>query len=210
MNPVQVDKAHYSFRKYFHKKRWMSIWHQLDEVLSLAPRSVLEVGPGPGVFKALAGQFGVPVETADIDPELKSDHVASVMDLPFEDESYDCVCGFQILEHLPYEQAGRAFDEMVRVAKNNVIVSLPDAKDVWLYAFHIPRKGTRYWLLPKPRLRTPVHKFDGEHYWEINKRGYPLQKIIDDFSKSPVKLQKTYRVPEHPYNRFFIFEKIKS
>jgi ubiquinone/menaquinone biosynthesis C-methylase UbiE len=201
MHPIQVDKEHYSFGKYIHKKRWMSIWYQLDEVLSLAPRSVLEVGPGTGVFKVLACQFGVPVETVDIDPELKPDYLASVTNLPFKDESYDCVCGFQILEHLPYEQSLKAFDDMVRVAKYNIIVSLPDAKNVWLYAFHIPKMGVKYWLFPKP-------KFRGEHYWEINKRGYSLQKIIDDFCKSPVKLQKTYRVLEHPYNRFFIFKKI--
>lgn len=51
------------------------------------------------------------------------------------------------------------------------------------------------------------HVFDGEHHWEIGKKGYLLKKIIDDLSQKS-KLLKTYRVPENPYHRFFVFEKI--
>jgi len=39
------------------KKRWISVWHQLDEVLSLNPSSILEIGPGPGVFKSMIELF---------------------------------------------------------------------------------------------------------------------------------------------------------
>jgi len=150
MNQKQVDKSHYRFSKYVHKKRWLSIWHQLDEVLSLEPQTVLELGPGPGLFKTLAGHFGIRVETVDLDPELEPDYVASATDLPMENDSYDCVCAFQMLEHLPYDQSIKAFDEMARVAKDHVVISLPDAKAVWVYMLHIPKLGRKTIHIPRP------------------------------------------------------------
>jgi len=204
----RIDKTHYNFNNYVNKKRWLSIWHQLDEVISLNPSSVLEVGPGPGIFKKLAGHFGVSVETVDIDPGLKPDYVASVTDLPFSDNAYDCVCAFQVLEHIPYKQALQAFGEMVRIADNHIFISLPDAKRLWIYSLNIPKMGQKIIHIPRPQLRQIEHQFDGQHYWEINKLNYPLKKIIGDFTKNRANLKKTYRVPENPYHRFFLFEKI--
>jgi len=50
-----------------------------------------------------------------------------------------------------------------------------------------------------PRLKKPIHNLGGEHYWEIGKVGYPLNRIISDINKSGFKVEKTYRVFEHPY-----------
>ena len=52
--------------------------------------------------------------------------------------------------------------------------------------------------------------FDGEHYWEIGKAGYPLNKIIKDIQKTGFKIEKTYRIFENPYHRFFILKKINN
>ncbi|MDA3875549.1 MAG: class I SAM-dependent methyltransferase [Halothiobacillus sp.] len=205
----QVDKSHYEFAKYVAKPRWNSLWHQLDEVMRLRPERVLEIGPGPGVFKAMAGLFGVPVETLDLDPELKPDHVGSATALPFADNSFDVVCAFQMLEHLPYEQALRAFAEMTRVSRHHIVISLPDAKRVWRYSGHIPKMGVLDWLLPRPFSRALTHEFDGEHHWEINKRDYSLVKVTQDLTRTATLL-KTWRVPENPYHRFFVFEHSES
>ena len=83
----QVDKTHYEFYRYMSKGRWASLWHQLDEVIQLKPSNVLEVGPGPGAFKQMAILFGLAVETIDLDPDLKPDHVGSATALPFADAS---------------------------------------------------------------------------------------------------------------------------
>jgi predicted SAM-dependent methyltransferase len=159
------------------------------------------------VFKLLAIHFGLSVETVDLDPELNPDHVASADDLPFDDNTYDCVCAFQMLEHLPYEQALQAFREMIRVANKNIVISLPDSQPKWVYSFHIPKVGQKIIHFPRPRKKIPVHEFNGEHYWEINKKGYPLQKILNDFSQENLSLMHTYRVPEYPYHRFFVYAK---
>lgn len=180
----QVDKTHYEFSNYVAKRRWASMWHQLDEVLAFQPETVLEIGPGPGVFKALAGRFGPRVETLDIDPELEPDHVASADNMPFEDNAFDVVCAFQMLEHVPYETSLSIFRDMVRVARKGVVISLPDAKRAWPYSFHVPKFGTWYLHVPRPRLRPEEHSFNGEHYWEINKADYPLTHVMKDLEQA--------------------------
>lgn len=53
-------------------------------------------------------------------------------------------------------------------------------------------------LIPLPRFKKLVHKYDGKHYWEIGKAGYPLSKIINDIQRAGFKIERTYRVFEHP------------
>lgn len=202
----QVDSSHYEFGRYMSKARWNSLWHQIDEVTRLKPKSILEIGPGAGAFKAITNIVGLHTETLDIDPELKPDHISSVFNIPFQDNTYDVVCAFQMLEHLPYEKSLKAFGEMVRVAKRNIIVSLPDSKPLWSYSVYLPRLGLVKWLLPRPFFRRKKHIFDGEHYWEINKRDFPIEKICTDLGVHAL-LVKTYRVHENSYHRFFVFEK---
>lgn len=202
----QVDSNHYEFNRYLTKERWISIWHQLDEVQKLKPDRVLEVGPGPGLFKVVARSVGINVETMDLDPDLKPDHVGSAMGMPFADGFYDVVCAFQMLEHLPYELSLQAFSEFVRVSRRYVVISLPDARIAWRYQIQIPLLGMYSFLVPCPQIKAQPHKFDGEHYWEINKQGYPLSRVIKDFSRY-ARLVNTYRVHENPYHRFFVFER---
>lgn len=202
----QVDRSHYEFQRYVSPERWASLWHQVDETLQLAPSRVLEVGPGPGIFKAVAGRFGVSVETMDVDPELDPDHVGSATAMPFPDRAYDMVCAFQMLEHLPYEQSLRAFREMVRVARLHVVISLPDARPALPVSVYVPRLGMKRWLFPIPSFRLAPHRFDGEHHWEVNKRGFSLAKVCADLT-AVCNLVKTYRVHDLPYHRFFVFRR---
>lgn len=205
----QVQKEHYAFPSYLPKYRWASYWHQLDEVLRQKPINVLEIGIGAGVFHTAARHFGLTVETVDMDPELRPDHVASALALPFAEASFDVVCAFQMLEHLPYEQSLRAFGEMARVARRAVILSLPDARGTWRYHVHIPGFGPFRCSTPRLFHRPTEHRFDGQHYWECNKKGYALKKVQEDFGRV-LPLQKTYTVEEYPYHRFFVFAKSES
>lgn len=90
--------------------RWNSLWHQLDVILSLKPETVLEIGPGTGMFTAIMNRLGPHIETVDIDPGLEPDHVASATELPMGDDSFDVVCAFQVLEHMPFEMALAALE----------------------------------------------------------------------------------------------------
>ncbi|MEX2474381.1 class I SAM-dependent methyltransferase [Marinobacter sp.] len=204
----QVEKDHYKFSSYMSKQRWASMWNQVSEVLEYSPGTVLEIGPGPGIFKALVTQLGMEVKTLDIDSELQPDYVGSADCMPFCDGEFDVVCAFQMLEHVPYEMSLAIFREMVRVAKKGIVVSLPDAKAAWPCVIHIPKVGPFNFHIHSPRVRLKEHVFDGEHHWEINKAGYSLSRIRSDLEKvSGVTLIRTYRVNENPYHRFFVFRK---
>ena len=202
----QVDKTHYDFESYMTKRRWASMWHQLSEINKLEGSVILEVGPGPGVFKVNAIAMGYIVKTLDIDPELNPDYIGSAVNMPIADHEVDIVCAFQILEHLPYDDALKALKEMIRVCRSYVVISLPDAKTLWSYSLELPKLGPFSFRIPRPNIKgLQPHKFDGEHYWEINKKNYPLKKILKDIS-AVAKIINTFRPFENPDHRFFILK----
>lgn len=207
----QVAASHYRFGQYMGKKRWMSIWHQLDEVSKLEPNSILEIGLGNGIFSAAAKALGLNVSTLDLDPELEPDYLGSADNLPFEDGTFDVVCAFQVLEHLPFDQSIKALSEMLRTATRAVVISLPDAKTSYAYTIPIPKFGTLRFHLINPLFKPRENKFDGQHHWELNKSGFLLDDVIVKFkSISPEWRLSTYRVHENTYHRFFLFHKISS
>ena len=207
----QVGTEHYDYARYVDQKRWASLWHQLDETMRLQPDSILEVGPGPGLYKAVAAQYGHTVKTLDLDPELNPDYTASVFDMPFEDGEFDLVCAFQMLEHLPFEDSLKAFAEMVRVSRRTLLISVPDAKPVYPISLTLPKRRYLRALVPSPRFWPLEHVFDGEHYWELNKKGYGLDEVLGKLLKQgAVRLEKTYRVHENAYHRFFVFSRTRE
>jgi SAM-dependent methyltransferase len=122
----QVPADLYSSREYNIKERFASFWHQVDEVLDLAPATVLEVGPGGGLVTDLLRRAGVEVTTMDLDPAVQADVVGSVTEIPLEDRSVDVALCAEVLEHLPWEDAVRAINELARVARRGAVISVPD------------------------------------------------------------------------------------
>ncbi|MBW1936730.1 MAG: class I SAM-dependent methyltransferase, partial [Deltaproteobacteria bacterium] len=90
MNP-QVEPSHYFRKEYDSKKRWISYWHQIDEILTLSLNSVLEVGIGNGLVANYLKRRGINITTLDIDERLMPDYVGSVLDMPFADNSFEVV-----------------------------------------------------------------------------------------------------------------------
>lgn len=54
---------------------------------------------------------------------------ASVVDLPFENESFDVVVSVDMVEHLLPEDRKKAISEMIRVAKDRAYITFPSGKD---------------------------------------------------------------------------------
>lgn len=202
---VQVDPSHYNLN-YDSKQRWVSYWHQIHEIMKLEPESVLEIGIGNGVVSRYLKTAGVNITTMDIDERLGPDKVGSVVTIPFNAKSFDVAACFEVLEHLPYKNFIVALNEFKKVANKYVLISLPDVNRVYKFYLHLPRVNDIQKLIPVPRIQKISHQFDGQHYWEIGKKDYPLNRITNDMAKAGLRLIKTYRVFEFRSHRFFILQ----
>jgi predicted SAM-dependent methyltransferase len=208
MNP-QIEPNLYLKRSYDFKGRFISYWHQIDELTKLGPTSILEIGIGNGLVSNYLKQRGFNITTLDSDPSLNPDTVGSVANIPFVDYSFELVACFELLEHLPYEQFTTVLTEIHRISKKYCVLSLPDASRVYRLYVQIPMIGELKQLMSLPQLKAPKHMFDGQHYWEIGKAGFHLRRILNDMERAGFCITKTYRIFEIPYHRFFVLTKLK-
>ena len=200
----QVDKNHYFTEFYDKKERFASYWHQINEIIKLNPKSVLEIGIGNKFVSKYIKERQFNVISLDIDERLNPDVVGNVLDIPFPDLSFDVITCYELLEHLPYENFHKALSEIFRVSCFCALISLPDMNRVSRFSMQIPMLGEFRVLIPLPRIRK---KFDEQHYWEIGGNGYSLSKITTDIQRVGFHIERTYRVFEFPYHRLFILRK---
>ena len=197
----QVDSEHYDFNRYCGKDRWASYYYQIKETLKLDPDNILEIGVGDGVFGSYIKHVHIPYVSVDVAEDLKPDIVGDVLSLPFEDKTFDIVCAFEVLEHLPFDTFESALKELKRVSGRHVMLSLPHFGPPILFSLKLP-------FLPKIEFsfKIPFHKkhvFDGEHYWEIGKSGYSIKRIRSIIRKH-FTIQKEFIPFENQYHHFFI------
>ncbi|MFH1674146.1 MAG: methyltransferase domain-containing protein [Pseudomonadota bacterium] len=206
----QVDTSQYFNASYDTKERFITYWHQINAAILLKPRKMLEIGIGNGLVSKYLKERGIKVTTLDIDERLNPDVAGSVLQAPFHDGSFDVVTCYEVLEHLPYDEFAIAIKEISRVAQKYVILSLPDVTTVYRFNIELPRVKPIKKLIKHPFPRPARHVFDGEHYWEIGKAGYPLTRIELDIKRTGLNIKKTYRVFEFYYHRFFLIEKVSG
>lgn len=166
----QVDPEHYKRKEYDSKERFCSYWHQIQEILNLNPQKTLEIGIGSGFVCEYLRKKGLKIITLDIDKRLNPDMEGSVLKMPFNDASFDVVACYEVLEHMPYEDFNKALSEIFRVSKKYAVLSLPDIQRHYYFHVTIPKFRGIKRLFTLPRREKPIHKFDGEHYWEIGKK----------------------------------------
>lgn len=204
---VQVEPDAYFSKNYDSKGRFCSYWHQIQESISLKPEKMLEVGIGNGFVSKYLKERGLNIVTLDIDGRLKPDVVGTILGLPFADESFDVVGCYEVIEHLPFGDLNKALSEIFRVSSSFALLSTRDISGVLRFSVGVPFIGEIRRLIPLPRLRKPVHNFDGQHYWEIGKAGYPLKRVKMEMQNVGFQIVRTYRVFEKYQHRFFILKK---
>ncbi len=203
----QINRARYQSIQYDTKERFNSYWYQIHEVMLIEPSSILEIGVGNGFVSQYLRRMGMKITTLDINQDLKPDKVGSILAIPFQDNTFNLIACFEVLEHLPYPEFDKALKELYRVSNKYVVISLPDAERCYKLCIENNNgKGFKKYI-EIPKCRGKEHVFVGKHYWEIGKKGYSLAKICEEIKNNGFAIERTYRLFEHAYHRMFILKK---
>jgi hypothetical protein len=150
-------------------------------------------------------KIGYEVTTVDIAADTQPDIVGDVTKLDIGDDAFDVVLAAEVLEHIPFEQFETALRELRRVSRDRVIVTLPAPLVGLSVLINLPRISPFGLSLGAPYRRT--HKFDGEHYWELGKKGYGKSRILEAIENAGLNVVNSYRPAPSLYTYFFIMAK---
>lgn len=108
----------------------------LEEIRKRNPKTILDVGCGEGFTLDLIEKEGIKAKLEGVDflktaidigkkerPHLNL-KVGTIYDLPYKDNTFDMVICSEVLEHL--EDPKKALDELQRVTKKYVVLSVPN------------------------------------------------------------------------------------
>lgn len=123
-----------------------------DEVVT-----IMDAGCGNGAFVNYLADTRKNLEIHALDRSEKAlefvktkKSLGDVSSLPFENSSFDCVSCLEVIEHLPIAAYEKTLDELTRVAKKYLIISVPfeeviedsftkcpSCKSMFNYEFHL-------------------------------------------------------------------------
>jgi SAM-dependent methyltransferase len=99
--------------------------------------SIVDLGCGHGSFLKLISSIRADIRCVGVDNsdgalgyvqvEKKK---ASITEVPYDNNEFDCVCALEVLEHLGPEDFKKALGEMTRLSKKYIIVSSPYKEDI--------------------------------------------------------------------------------
>lgn len=111
-------------------------------------QSVLDVGCGNGVFTNQLAELprvvGVDRSAASLKYLQVSCCQADATYLPFSNEAFDVVVATEVIEHLPFPVFKQALGEMVRIARRNILITVPYREERELAQVECPACGCRF------------------------------------------------------------------
>ena len=202
---IQVENEHYNFHKYTDFPRWVSYWHQIDEILKFKPNSVLIIGIGDDIVPRTLSNYIPKLKTFDIDPKLNPTYLGRIEDIDkIVSDDFDVILCCQVLEHIKFELVDKTLKKLRYLAKN-MVVSLPYCHHKFFNInIELLKLGRRSFHFSIPKFYKKW-TFDGEHYWEIGTSNYSLSyvknKIVNSFN-----IINTFSPINNLYHKFFILE----
>jgi SAM-dependent methyltransferase len=140
-----MDKNYYHQYYHYERSHWWFIVRGkiiMDHIKGLSPKQnlrILNIGIATGRTTELLREFGE-VTSVEYDQDcclflrehLKMDVInASITELPFDNDSFDLVCAFDVIEHV--EDHVKATHEIHRVCskQGHMIVTVPALMSLW-------------------------------------------------------------------------------
>jgi hypothetical protein len=112
------------------------------------------------------------------------------------------VLAAEVLEHLPFEEFGTALRELRRVSRHSVIVTLPAPFFGVSALWNWPKFEPRGMFIGVPY--AVKHRWNGEHYWELGKRGYGVRTVKQRILESGLTIERAFRPAPSLYCYFFV------
>lgn len=212
MSNLNTEKNYFG-SEYLTPNRFMSYYYQILLTMESQPQEILEIGIGNKLLSSYLKNSGLNVKTYDINSALSPDITGDITDIPLENNSFDTIVAFEVLEHLEWEQSLQAISELARVSSRKVIISVP----YYSVTFELILKLPLNQLLFKKSfldffIRIPLTFFKTqmkcpEHFWEIGRKGYSLKRFRNVLSQKFI-IEKEVRPMMNPGHYFFILQKV--
>lgn len=201
----------YNDESYDTLMRFVSYYNQKKNIISIAKnnrgKKILEVGKGNGFLSDYLKKRGFDIKTFDYNKNVKPDFFGDIKKIEnIIDEKFDIITCFEVLEHIKYEDVENVIKQFSQMTNEYLLISVPQCRlffTLWIdvsvlhnhsFSFNIP---------------IPLkHKFDGEHYWELGKKGYSV-KAFRVLLKKYFDLEQEDVHPLNTYHRSFILKKKK-
>lgn len=210
MHAVQVKEGAY-LGGYGSLDRFINYFYQIDGVRRLKSERVLYIGVGDGLVPNYLSQMGHQVTTFDFDTSVKPDVVGDIRALPFEPGSFDNICIFQVLEHIPWEDTQETLKHMARITTKHVYISVPHRRTGFEVVLKFPfmrsligKMFLRLALLVPLRFRG--FESSGQHYWEIDGRSTTLRAFRSRL-REHFDIVEEFTPPLDHFRRFFVLQK---
>lgn len=109
--------------------------------LFLKPKTCLDVGCGTGALVAQLRAFGIDawgVEISEDALNLADESVkpyvkkGDIVDIPFEDNAFDVVLTFDVLEHMERGKISQAINETIRVSRKYIMHKIYTKENLWI------------------------------------------------------------------------------
>lgn len=136
-------------------KKWDRYGHscegqpQLNDVMNLKPKSMIDVGCGYNEFLNLVSAQEPNIILTGVDIACPgADILAPAHDIPVDDKQYDMLVSFDCMEHIPEEEVELAFKEFSRIS-NRIYLKIALAHSPTRIddePVHVCVKSKEWWL----------------------------------------------------------------
>lgn len=162
----------------------------------------------------------------DINNEYNPDIIGDVRSLKIDENLYDLICAFQVIEHIETEYTEQIFKELSRITKKYIFISLPiqinflnfnvelSLKDRIFNRFSFSLKFRKLFegLFVKDRdeNKDKLRKDKSNpHYFEVGTKNFKKKKFLDLISSNNLKIISQFHNKFYPYHWFILMEKNK-
>lgn len=152
---MDYQKQYYEIKDFWDGVPDQSDIERIKKISELIPTdvtSILDVGCGNGIFVNFLNEqprkysrlHGVDRSLTALSFVKTEKTQASIENLPFNTDEFDLVACLEVLEHLPQSVFKKALNELSRVSRKYIIVSVPNRQNLQFGQIYCPNCFTRF------------------------------------------------------------------